>query len=83
MTFLLIQLIRLYQRTLSPDHGWFAYRHPYGYCRFSPTCSQYAIDALTTYGLFRGILKSIWRVLRCAPWSQGGYDPARRTSLPL
>ncbi|PID71909.1 MAG: membrane protein insertion efficiency factor YidD [Desulfobulbus propionicus] len=46
-------------------------------CRFSPTCSQYAIEAVQKYGAFRGGLKSLWRILRCHPFSQGGYDPVK------
>jgi hypothetical protein len=43
-------------------------------CRFTPTCSEYAAAALRKYGIFRGSLKSIARILRCAPWSPGGID---------
>lgn len=44
-------------------------------CRFVPTCSEYAAEAISTYGAFRGTLKAIWRILRCHPFSAGGYDP--------
>jgi len=44
-------------------------------CRFHPTCSAYAIEALRTHGLVRGIALSVWRILRCHPWSAGGVDP--------
>ena len=60
--------IRLYQRTLSHLIG----RH----CRFTPTCSQYAIDALRRYGLIVGGIKALWRILRCNPWGGHGHDPA-------
>jgi len=70
-----IFIIRIYQRTLSFDHGLFKYMFPYGYCRFKPTCSEYAISAIEGHGLLKGGLKAIWRVLRCNPWSKGGYDP--------
>nr|WP_084813612.1 membrane protein insertion efficiency factor YidD [Desulfogranum japonicum] len=46
-------------------------------CRFSPTCSQYAMDAVKKYGVFRGAGMAIWRVLRCHPFSKGGYDPVK------
>ncbi|MCX7667585.1 MAG: membrane protein insertion efficiency factor YidD [Atribacterota bacterium] len=46
-------------------------------CRFEPTCSQYAREALQKYGLFRGGLMAIWRVMRCHPYSRGGYDPVK------
>ena len=58
------------------------YRHslgllvPAGTCKYHPTCSQYALDALQKHGLVRGSLKAGWRLLRCNPWSHGGVDPA-------
>lgn len=70
-----IALLRLYQHTLSPDTGWFRLYYPYGYCRFFPTCSQYAIDALTRHGFVRGAMLAVRRLLHCHPWHKGGYDP--------
>ena len=67
--------IRAYQKTLSPDHGLFAARYPYGFCRFSPTCSEYAYSAIERHGLFRGTVLGIWRIIRCNPFSRGGHDP--------
>jgi len=72
---IIITAIRLYQKTLSPDHGWFKFFKPYGACRFYPTCSQYTIAALQNYGLAKGIKKSILRLSRCHPWAAGGLDP--------
>jgi len=46
-------------------------------CKYHPSCSQYAIDALRQKGLVRGSLLAGWRLLRCNPWSRGGYDPVR------
>jgi uncharacterized protein len=46
-------------------------------CKYHPSCSQYAIDAVRTKGLFRGSLLAGWRLLRCNPWSRGGFDPVR------
>ena len=46
-------------------------------CRFVPTCSQYAIDAVTKHGAFYGILLTLWRIARCHPWCRGGYDPVK------
>jgi putative membrane protein insertion efficiency factor len=63
----LIILIRIYQRCWS---SW----HP-PVCRFSPSCSEYAIEALERYGLWRGLFYSLLRLLRCQPFSRGGYDP--------
>lgn len=73
---LLVRLIRLYQATLSPDHGWFKHHNPFGYCRFTPTCSEYAIQAINKYGPIKGLIKTIWRLLRCNPFNKGGWDPA-------
>lgn len=64
---LLIRLIRWYQRRLSPLLG--------SHCKYLPTCSQYAVEAIERYGAFRGSLMAIWRILRCNPFSRGGYDP--------
>ena len=74
---ILIYLIKIYQKTISPDHGIFKSLHPYGYCRFTPTCSEYSIDALRKYGVIIGGLKASWRILRCNPWNKGGYDPLK------
>lgn len=60
-------LIRFYQRWLSPLHG--------PTCRFRPTCSEYAVEALERFGLWRGGVLAVARVLRCHPLHAGGYDP--------
>jgi putative membrane protein insertion efficiency factor len=44
-------------------------------CKYEPTCSRYAIDAIGEYGILRGLVLAVWRLLRCNPWSHGGYDP--------
>ena len=49
---------------------------PAGQCKYHPSCSQYAIDALHKHGLIKGSTKAAWRVLRCNPWSEGGVDHA-------
>ncbi|GAA5505944.1 membrane protein insertion efficiency factor YidD [Novipirellula caenicola] len=59
--------IRFYQMAISPMIG--------PNCRFTPTCSQYAIEAIRKYGVLRGSIKAVWRILRCHPWNPGGYDP--------
>jgi uncharacterized protein len=46
-------------------------------CRFVPTCSQYAIDAVTKHGALYGLLLTLWRIARCHPWCRGGYDPVK------
>lgn len=74
--FWILQIIRLYQKTISQDHGFLRFFHPFqfGVCKFRPTCSEYAIQAIEKYGLAKGITKAIWRILRCHPWSSGGWD---------
>jgi len=67
-------LIRLYQRTISPDHGWYKSLFPQGYCRFYPTCSEYGYQTIKRDGLIIGLLKTSWRILRCNPWGKGGVD---------
>jgi putative membrane protein insertion efficiency factor len=46
-------------------------------CKYEPTCSRYAVDAIRAYGILRGVVLASWRVLRCNPWSDGGYDPVQ------
>jgi uncharacterized protein len=69
MKHLFIKFIQVYQVILSPI------LHPS--CRFQPTCSQYVIDAIEKRGIFIGIFKGIWRVLRCNPFGGSGYDPVK------
>jgi putative membrane protein insertion efficiency factor len=59
--------IRLYQRLISPALP--------RRCKYEPTCSAYALEALRRYGPLRGGVLAAWRLLRCNPWSHGGYDP--------
>jgi putative membrane protein insertion efficiency factor len=67
----------------------YAYRYTLGVlfptsCKYHPSCSQYALDALRRYGLLRGSVLAGWRLLRCNPWSHGGVDYARdQTLFPL
>jgi len=70
-------IIKFYQRTLSFDHGILKHMFPYGFCRFQPTCSEYAIGAIAKYGVLKGGLKAAWRVMRCNPWNKGGHDPVK------
>jgi uncharacterized protein len=64
---LLIWIIRQYQRFVSPLLGQ--------NCRFYPTCSQYAVEAIGKHGVLVGASYALWRILRCHPFSAGGYDP--------
>jgi len=66
MTYLLVKLIRFYQLFLSPFVGQ--------NCRFSPTCSNYAMEAILKYGCLKGIVLASKRICRCHPWSSGGID---------
>lgn len=66
VTLVLMAGVKWYQKTISPG---FPQR-----CRYSPTCSQYALEALRIHGAFKGTLLSVWRILRCNPWSEGGVD---------
>lgn len=68
MKYVFIWLIKLYRKYLSPLKS-----SPT--CRFSPTCSAYAIEALTKRGFFVGTALTVWRILRCNPFCRGGYDP--------
>ncbi len=61
--------IVLYRRVLSPALPQ--------RCKYEPTCSAYAVDAIGEYGILRGSVLAVWRLLRCNPWSYGGYDPVQ------
>jgi hypothetical protein len=71
----IIFLIELYQKTLSPDHGWLKIYHPAGYCKFYPSCSEYMKQSVEKKGILVGLAKGFYRILRCNPWSKGGVDP--------
>ncbi len=73
--------IRAYQKTISPDHGLFKAMFPYGYCKFSPSCSQYGYEALEKNGLLLGSLQALWRILRCNPFSRGGEDQVKKLKI--
>jgi hypothetical protein len=64
---LLIAGIRLYQKYISPLKGT--------KCPYIPSCSQYAVEALEKHGVIKGSILAVWRILRCNPFSKGGYDP--------
>lgn len=66
---LVLALISSYQRFISPLRG--------PTCRFRPTCSEYAREAIEKYGVLSGGWLSVRRILRCHPWSKGGYDPVK------
>jgi uncharacterized protein len=69
MTFLravAVAPVRLYQRAISPALPQ--------RCRYYPTCSEYAVQAMRRFGVLRGLVLAVWRLLRCNPWSHGGVD---------
>jgi putative membrane protein insertion efficiency factor len=70
---LLVLPIRLYQRLISPALP--------RRCKYHPTCSHYAVQAIGTYGILRGSVLAAWRLLRCNPFSHGGYDPVSAQRL--
>jgi putative membrane protein insertion efficiency factor len=65
--------IQLYQRLISPMIG--------PHCKYYPSCSEYAAQAIRDYGILRGLILAGWRLLRCNPWSHGGFDPVERQRL--
>ena len=67
LAFIIVKAVRFYQLAISPLLG--------KNCRFSPTCSQYCIQAVQKYGVAKGLLKTAWRILRCNPFCKGGWDP--------
>jgi uncharacterized protein len=64
---ILIGVVRLYQLTISP--------HFPSSCRYTPTCSEYAVESFRKYGIFKGMVLAVHRISRCHPWGRGGYDP--------
>ncbi len=64
---ILLLLIKFYRKNISP--------HTPPKCKYSPTCSEYGLIAIERFGAFKGTLMTIWRILRCNPFSKGGYDP--------
>lgn len=73
MRAVVIAPIRLYQRVISPGVG--------SRCKYHPSCSEYAAQAISRYGILRGLVLAGWRLLRCNPWSHGGFDPVENQRL--
>jgi uncharacterized protein len=65
--------VRFYQRAISPGIP--------SRCKYYPSCSEYAVQAVRSYGVFRGFVLAAWRLLRCNPWSHGGVDPVEDQKL--
>ncbi|MBE6550972.1 MAG: membrane protein insertion efficiency factor YidD [Ruminococcaceae bacterium] len=72
MKHICIFLIRLYRKFISPLTG--------PHCRFTPTCSAYAVEAFQKHGFFKGLFLTVWRILRCNPFCKCGYDPVPEPS---
>ena len=70
---LVVLPIRAYQLLLSPVIGQ--------RCRYYPSCSEYAVQAIMRFGILRGLVLAGWRLLRCNPWSRGGFDPVEAQQL--
>ena len=70
---LLLAPLRLYQRIFSPALG--------ARCKYYPSCSEYAAQSIMRFGILRGLVLAGWRLLRCNPWSRGGYDPVEDQRL--
>ncbi|HLJ04015.1 MAG TPA: membrane protein insertion efficiency factor YidD [Solirubrobacteraceae bacterium] len=68
-----VLVIRGYQRLLSPLFG--------NRCKYYPSCSEYAAQAIGGFGILRGLVLAAWRLLRCNPWSHGGFDPVENQRL--
>ena len=66
---ILLSVIKFYRKYISPGRP--------SCCRFMPTCSQYALDAINKYGAFKGSIMAVYRIIRCNPFCKGGYDPVR------
>jgi putative membrane protein insertion efficiency factor len=69
----LVLLIRAYQRLISPAFG--------NRCKYYPSCSEYAAQAIARFGILRGLVLAAWRLMRCNPWSHGGFDPVEEQRL--
>lgn len=69
--------IELYQKTISPDHGLFRARYPYGFCRMYPSCSEYTKIAIQHHGVIRGAIVGVWRIVRCNPFTRPHIDTVR------
>ena len=70
LTYILIKFIKIYRYFISPLIG--------PSCRYLPTCSEYSIEALKTYGFTKGVFLSVKRIISCHPWGNSGFDPVKK-----
>ena len=70
LTYVLVKLIKCYKFVISPLLG--------NSCRYLPTCSEYSIESLKTFGFIKGSFLSLKRILSCHPWGKGGFDPIKK-----
>jgi len=77
MTYLILKIIKFYQKFLSPDTGFLRFLKTTKACRFYPSCSEYLFLAIKKYGLLKGLSKGFFRLLKCNPFNCGGYDPLK------
>lgn len=75
---LVLVIIKIYQATISPDHGQLRHILTYHRCRYYPSCSEYCYQAIAEKGLILGFICGMARILRCHPWAAGGYDPIKK-----
>ncbi|MEK7496939.1 MAG: membrane protein insertion efficiency factor YidD [Patescibacteria group bacterium] len=73
----LILAINLYQVILSPDHSWIRFLNSRLGCKFYPSCSEYTKQSIIKHGSKKGLKYGVLRIVRCHPWSDGGYDPIK------
>lgn len=73
MRAVIIAPIRFYRRFVSPALPQ--------RCKYHPSCSEYAVEAIRTYGVLRGLVLAAWRLMRCNPWSHGGVDPVEAQTI--
>lgn len=71
----MLKMIRFYQTKISPNTP--------PRCKYYPTCSQYALEAIETFGAFKGFFLALWRLLRCNPFSKGGIDPVPEKKVKI
>ena len=72
MKSIIIFFIKIYKKTISPIFSFLGFN-----CKYYPTCSEYTKQAIEKYGVFKGSIKGFWRILKCNPFSKGGYDPLK------